>query len=61
MAILTQKLLLHAERCLRQQDVSKAIMLAGLNRTLDEWLYDFFAELIEEIELWKWNDTTKDF
>jgi len=29
----------------------KKIMLAGLNRTLDEWSCDSFAELIEEIEL----------
>jgi len=36
--------------------VSKKIMLAGLNRTLDEWLCDSFAELIEEIEQWKWDD-----
>ena len=36
-------------------------MLAGLNRTLDEWLCDSFAELIEEIELWKWDDATGDF
>ena len=34
------------------------IMLAGLNRTLDEWLYDSFVELIEEMELWKWDDAT---
>jgi len=33
--------------------VSKKIMLAGLNRTLHEWLCDFFVELIEEMELWK--------
>jgi len=52
-AVLTQELLLHAERCMRHEDVSKKIMLAGLNRTLDEWLCDFFVELIEEIELWK--------
>ena len=36
-------------------------MLAGLNRTLDEWLCDSFAELIEEMELWKWDDATGDF
>jgi len=33
-------------------------MLAGLKCTLDEWLSDSFAELIEEIELWKWDDAT---
>jgi len=53
MAVLTQELLLHAERCMRHEDVSKKIMLAGLNRTLDEWLCDSFVELIEEMELWK--------
>jgi len=36
-------------------------MLAGLNRTIDEWLCDSFAELIEEMELWKWDDATGDF
>ena len=36
-------------------------MLAGFNRTLDEWLCDSFAELIEEIELWKWDYATGDF
>ena len=55
MAVLTQELLLHAERCVRHEDASKKIMLAGLNRTLDEWLRDSFVELIEEIELWKWD------
>jgi len=51
MAVLTQKLLLHAERCMRREDVSKKIMLAGLNCTLDEWLCDSFAELIEDSEM----------
>jgi len=36
-------------------------MLAGLNRTLDEWLCDSFAELIEEMELWELDDATVDF
>jgi len=36
-------------------------MLAGLNRTLDEWLCDSFVGLIEEIKLWKWDDATGDF
>ena len=53
MAVLTQELLLHAERCMRHEDVSKKIMLAGLNRTSDEWLCDSFAELIEELVLRK--------
>jgi len=53
MALLTQELLLHAERCMRHEDVSKKIILAGLARALDEWLCDSFAELIEEMELWK--------
>jgi len=61
MAVLTQELLLHAERCMRHEDVSKKIMLAGLNRTFDEWLCDSFVELIEEMELWKWDDATRDF
>jgi len=59
MAVLTQELLLHAERCMRHEDVYKKIMLAGLNRTLDEWLCDSFAELIEDMELWKWDDATR--
>ena len=61
MVVLTQELLLHAERCMRHEDVSKKIMLAGLNRTLDEWLCDSFVELIEEMEKWKWDDATGDF
>jgi len=60
MAGLTQELLLHAERCMRHEDVVKKILLAGLNRTLDEWLCDSFAEVLEEMELWKWGDTTRD-
>ena len=60
MAVLTHELLLHAERCKRHEDVSKKIMLAGLNHTLDEWLCDSFVELIEELELWKWDDATGD-
>jgi len=51
MAVLTQKLLLHAKRCMQHEDVSNRIMLAGLNRTLDEWLCDSFVEPIEEMEL----------
>jgi len=51
MAVLTQELLLHAERCMRHEDVSKNIMLAGLNRILDEWLCNSFVELTEEMEL----------
>jgi len=35
-AVLTQELLLNAERCMRHEDVSKKIMLAGFNCTLDE-------------------------
>jgi len=61
MAVLTQEWLLHAERCMRHQDVSKKIMLAGLNRTLDDWLCNSFAELIRQIELRKWDDATGDF
>jgi len=34
----------------------KKILLAGLNPTLDQWLCDSFAALIEEMELWKWDD-----
>ena len=58
MAVLTQKLLLHAKRCMRHEDESKNMMLPGLNRTLDEWLCDSIVELIEEMELWKWDDAT---
>ena len=61
MALLTQELLLHADRCMRHEDVSKKIMLADLNRTLDEWLCDSIAELSEEMGLWKWDDATEDF
>jgi len=61
MAVLTHELLLHDERYMRHEDVSKKIILAGLNCTLDEWLCDSFVELIEEMELWKWDDATGDF
>ena len=61
MAVLTQELLLHAERFIRHEDVCKQFMLAGLNRTLDGWLCDSFVELNEEMELWKWDDATGDF
>jgi len=61
MAVLTQELLLHAKRCMQYEDVSKKIMLTRLKRTLDEWLCDSFAEQIEEMELWKWDDATGDF
>ena len=61
MAVLTQELLLHAERRMRHEDVSTKIMLAGLNRTLDEWLCNSFVEQIEEMEMWKWDDATGDF
>jgi len=61
MAVLIQELLLHAERCMQHEDVSKKIMLAGLNRTLNECVCDSFVELIEEMELWKWDDATGDF
>jgi len=61
MAVLIQELLLHAERRMRHEDVGKNILLAGSNRTLDGWLCDSLAELIEEMELWKWDDATKDF
>jgi len=33
----------------------------SLKRTLDECLCDAFVEIIEEIEVWKWDDTTRDF
>ena len=63
MAVLTQKLLLYAERCMRHDHVVEKILLAGLNCTLDKWLFNSysFAELIEEMELWKWDDATGDF
>jgi len=51
MAVLTQELLLHAERCMRHEDVSKKFLLAGLNCSSDEWICDSFVELIEEMEL----------
>jgi len=58
MAVLTRELF---ERSMQYEDVSKTVMLAGLNRTLDECSCDSFAELIEEMELWKWDDATGDF
>jgi len=61
MAVLTQELLLHAERCMRHEDVVVKMLLAELNSTLDEWLCDSFVELIKEMELWKWDDATRDF
>jgi len=61
MMVLTQELLLHAERCMRHEDVSQKVLLAGLNRTLYKFLCDSCAELIEEMELWKWDDAPGDF
>ena len=61
MAVLTQELLLHAERCMRHEDVVVKMLLAELNSTLDEWLCDSFVELIKEMKLWKWDDATRDF
>ena len=61
MAVLTQKLLLHADRCMQHEYVIKNPLLAGLNSTLDEWSCGFLAELIEEMELWKLDDATGDF
>jgi len=46
---------------MRHEDVVKNILLAGFNHTLDKWLCDSFAELIEEMEMWKWDDATGDF
>jgi len=40
------------------EDVSEKIMLAGLNCTLNECSCDSFAELIEDMEMWKWDDAT---
>ena len=36
-------------------------MLEGFNHTLDDWLRDSLAELLEDMELWKLDDTTADF
>jgi len=60
MAVLTQEFLLHAKRCIRHEGVLNEILLAGLERILDEWPCDSFAELIEEMEVWKYNDATGD-
>jgi len=46
---------------MQHEDVVRKILLAGLNHTWDEWLCDTFAEPIEEMELWKWDDATGDF
>jgi len=61
MAVMTQELLLHAERCMRHEDVVVKMLPAELNSTLDECLCDSFAELIQEMEMWKWDDATEDF
>jgi len=49
------------DACDMRMPVCKKVMLAGLNRTLHEWLCDSFAELIEEMKLWRWNDATGNF
>jgi len=36
-------------------------MLAQLARTLDKWHLVSFTDLIEKMDLWKWNDAKKDF
>jgi len=57
MVVLAQELLLQAERCMQHDDVVQK----RLNCTLDEWLCNSFAELIEKMELWWWDDATGDF
>ena len=61
LGVLVQALLQHADQCMRHEDVSKKIMLAQLARTLDEWHCVSFTDLIEEMDLWEWNDANKDF
>jgi len=46
---------------MRHENVVEKFLLAELNCTLHEWLFDSFAELIQEMELWKWDDATGDF
>jgi len=55
MVELTEKLLVYADRSMRHEDVVKKTPLAGLNQTSDEWLCDSFADLIEEMKMWKWD------
>jgi len=46
---------------MRHEDVVQKITLAQLARTLTEWHCNSFTDLINEMELWDWNVTNKDF
>jgi len=46
---------------MRHEDVGKKIMLAQLARTLTEWHYNSFTDLIDEMEMWDWNVANQDF
>jgi len=54
-------LLQHVDQHMRHEDVVSRIMLAQLARTLTEWHCNSFTDLIDEMELWDWNVTNKDF
>jgi len=47
---------MHAARTCRQK-----IMQAQLARTLTEWYFNSFTDMIDEMELWDWNVANKDF
>jgi len=59
--VLAQALLQHVDQHMRHEDVVSRIMLAQLARTLTEWHCNSFTDLIDEMELWDWNVTNKDF
>jgi len=46
---------------MRHKDVVEKVMLAQLASTLTEWHCNSFTDLIDEMELWDWNVTNKDF
>jgi len=48
---------------LRRKTLSRSwkIMLAQLARTLTEWHYNSYTDLMDEMELWDWNVANKDF
>jgi len=46
---------------MRHENIVTKIMLAQLARTLTEWHFNSFTDLIDEMKLWEWNVANKDF
>ena len=53
--VLAQELCNHIQRCLKHDDVLRAITCAELQKAKDEWMCASFSDLYDEMELWTWN------